>query len=105
MLSKTFFKLPTGHIVTETEMKLAFEIVHGRTYEGNEQEYADWVNSSGVSIDSILYSDEVSIEELARGNCIGPAVRKYIQTYGGGLKDAKNAIDKMRDDVKGSSNA
>ena len=97
MLSKTFFKLPTGHIVTETEMKLAFEIVHGRTYEGNEQEYVDWVNSSGVSIDSILYSDEVSIEELAKGDCIGPAVRKYIQTYGGGLKEAKTAIDKMRD--------
>lgn len=100
MLIKTFFKLPTGHIVTETEMKMAFEIVHGRTYEEDTQGYVDWVNSS-AAIESILYSDKVSIEELAKGNCIGPAVRKYIQTYGGGLKDAKTAIDKMRGVTKG----
>ena len=95
-----FFKISPGCIVTESDMKMAFHITHGYPADKNPQEYNDWVNSSAVSIEEILYADKVTIEELARGNCIGPAVRKYIQKYGGGLKEAKTAIDKMRGEIK-----
>ena len=95
-----FFKINPSAIVTESDMEMAFLITHGYPASQNRQEYNDWVNSSAVSIDEILYADQVTIEELAHGNCIGPAVKKYIQKYGGGLKEAKAAIDKIRDEVQ-----
>lgn len=86
-----YFLLTTGRIVTERDLRIAYEICIGTTPGVHPGHYEEWTHKTYGIIRSIP-KDEISIEQLIKGKCIAEAVRVYSTRNNCSLRDAKNAV-------------
>ena len=89
-----YFKLATGRIVTERDINTAYEVVYGHKAD-NTPHFNDWVNSV-YGIDEVLYKSEITVEQLIKGDAIVEAIRLYKDQHDCTLREAREAIDKIR---------
>lgn len=92
-----YYTLRNGQYVDEIDLHRAYEIVTGKTYTYDSQEYSKWLHSLlGKSIVSVQKSEDMAIEDfLKRGSTIG-AVKVYRERNGCTLREAKDAIDELK---------
>jgi hypothetical protein len=89
-----YYVLITGRIVTERDMRTAYEICNGSRPGIHPGHYEKWMHSIYGVVRSIP-KDEITIEQLVRGNCKIDAIKKYKVMHGCSLSEARDAIDKM----------
>ena len=95
-----YYQLRNGNIVSEYDVNKAFEICTGETYHYTSNAYSKWLYSMlGNSIVKAMRETEVDIAQFLKGNNIIAAVRLYRDTHGCSLREAKEAIDKMREEM------
>ena len=93
-----YYQLRNGNIVAEYEVHKAFEICTGETYHYDSTAYSKWLYSMlGNSIIKAMKETEVDIYQFLKGNNIVAAVRLYRDAHGCTLREAKEAVDKMRE--------
>ena len=93
-----YYQLRNGNIVDEYDVHKAFEICTGETYHYESIAYAKWLYSMlGNSIIKAMRETEVDIAQFIKGNNIIAAVRLYRDVHNCTLREAKDAIDKMRE--------
>lgn len=89
-----YYVLLTGRIVTEYDMRKAYEICNGSAPDVHPGHYEKWMRSI-IGVMRSIPKDEATVEQLARGNCKVEAIRKYKAIHGCTLREAKEAVDKM----------
>jgi hypothetical protein len=89
-----YYLLITGRIVTEHDMRTAYEICNGSAPDVHPGHYEKWLNTV-IGVESVMQKDEVTVEQLVRGDCKHEAIKKYRAIHLCGLREAKEAIDKM----------
>ena len=96
-----YYQLRNGKIVDEYDVHRAFEVCTGETYDYFSNAYSQWLYSMlGNSIVKAMRETEVDMMQFIKGNNIIPAVKLYRETHGCTLREAKDAIDKMREEMK-----
>lgn len=92
-----YYQLRNGNIVAEYELHKAFEICTGETYHYDSMAYSEWLYSLlGNSIVKAMRETEVDIMQFLKGNNPIAAVRLYRDQHCCTLREAKEAIDKIR---------
>ena len=92
-----YYQLRNGNIVNEHDVQKAFEISTGESYHSNYNAYDKWLYSMlGKSIVKAMKETEIDLAQFIRGNNILGAVRLYREQHGCGLREAKDAVDKIR---------
>lgn len=86
-----FYELATGRIVTETDLKLAYEICNGQ--KADERSFRRWVNNCPTKR---IPESEITVERLINGDAFVQAVRLYKEQHNCTLSEAKDACDKIR---------
>ena len=86
-----FYELATGRIVTETDLKLAYEIYTGQ--KADERSFRRWVNNCPTQR---IPEREITVERLINGDAFVQAVRLYKEQHNCTLSEAKDACDKIR---------
>ena len=95
-----YYQLRNGKIVDEYDVHRAFEVCTGETYDYFGNAYSKWLYSMlGNSIVKAMKETEVDIMQFLKGNNIIAAVRLYRETHGCTLREAKDAIDKIREEM------
>lgn len=96
-----YYQLRNGKIVDEYDVHRAFEVCTGETYDYFSNAYSQWLYSMlGNSIVKAMRETEVDMIQLIKGNNFIAAVKLYRETHGCTLREAKDAIDKMRAEMK-----
>lgn len=96
-----YYQLSNGKIVDEYDVHRAFEVCTGETYDYFSNAYSKWLYSLlGNSIIKAMRETEVDIMQFLKGNNIIAAVRLYRETHGCSLREAKEAVDKIRAEMK-----
>lgn len=96
-----YYKLRNGNIVPDYDVHKAFEICTGETYHYDSNAYSKWLYSlMGKSIIKAMNETEMDIEHFIHGNCIIQAIRVYRDRNGCTLREAKDAIDKIRAEMQ-----
>ena len=96
-----YYQLSNGNIVSKYDVEKAFEICTGETYTFDSKEYSKWLYSMlGKSIIKAMKETEVDMMQFVKSNNIIAAVRLYRETHGCSLREAKDAIDKMRAEMQ-----
>lgn len=91
----------TGHIVSECDVKRAYEICTGHTFNGNVSYYRRWANLCPVRR---IPENEITVERLIRGDEFVGAVKLYREKNSCSLLEARDACNKIRNGVDHSSN-
>ena len=100
-MTMLYYQLRNGNIVDEYDMQKAFVIATGGIYHYNSNEYSKWLYSLlGNSIVKAMRETEVDIMQFLKGNNIIAAVRLYRDTHNCTLREAKEAIDKIRTEMQ-----
>lgn len=86
-----FYELATGRIVTETDLKLAYEICNGQ--KADERSFRRWVNNCPTKR---IPESEITVERLINGDAFVQAVRLYKEQHNCTLSEAKDVCDKIR---------
>lgn len=86
-----FYELATGRIVTETDLKLAYEICNGQ--KADERSFRRWVNNCYTKR---IPESEITVERLIKGDAFVQAVKLYKEQHDCTLREAKDACDKIR---------
>lgn len=86
-----FYELATGRIVTETDLKLAYEICNGQ--KANERSFRRWVNNCPTKR---IPESEITVERLINGDAFVQAVKLYKEQHDCTLREAKDVCDKIR---------
>jgi hypothetical protein len=89
-----YFLLTTGRIVTETNLRTAYEICNGSVPGTHPGHYEKWMHEIYGIIRSIP-SDEITIEQLIKGGCVNEAIRVYSRRNGCTLREAMEEVHKM----------
>ena len=89
-----FYELATGRIVTETDLKLAYEIYTGQ--KANERLFRRWVNNCPVRR---IPESEITVKHLIEGDAFVQAVKFYKEQYNCTLREARDACDKIRNEI------
>ena len=86
----------TGHIVTDRDIKLAYEICTGHTFnfECDNANYRRWANLCPVRR---IPENEITVERLIRGDAFVGAVKLYREKNSCSLLEARDACNKIRD--------
>lgn len=96
-----YYTLRNGKIVDEYDLKKAYEIVSGKMFIDDAVGYSKFLYGlCGGSVVKAMNESDVSIEELIHGNAIIQAVRLYREKNGCGLREAKEAVDKIREEMQ-----
>lgn len=96
-----YYQLRNGKIVDEYDIHRAFEVCTGETYDYFNNAYSKWLYSLlGKSIVKAMKETEVDMMQFIKGNNIIAAVRLYREAHGCTLREAKEAIDKIRAEMK-----
>ena len=96
-----YYQLRNGKIVDEYDVHRAFEVCTGETYDYFSNAYSKWLYSLlGNSIVKAMKETEVDMIQFIKGNNIIAAVRLYREANGCSLREAKEAIDKIREEMK-----
>lgn len=94
-----YYLLMTGRIVTERDMRTAYEIAFGGDANVHKTHYEKWVKSV-KGIRATMSKSEITIEQLIKGNCIVEAVRIYKDQHDCTLREAKYAVDKIKAEME-----
>lgn len=88
----------TGHIVSEYDLKRAYEICtgHAFNFNGNVSHYRRWANLCPVRR---IPENEITVERLIRGGALVGAVKLYREKNSCSLLEARDACNKIRDDM------
>lgn len=89
-----YYLLVSGRIVTERDLRTAYEICKGCAPGVHPGHYEEWMHSIHGIIRSIP-RDEITIEQLLRGDCKVEAIKLYRDVHGCTLREARDAINKM----------
>ena len=89
----------TGRIVTDRDIKLAYEICTGHTFnfEHDDANYRRWVNLCPIRR---IPDSEITVEKLILGNAFASAVILYKRQHNCTLKEARDACIKLCADRK-----
>ena len=98
-----YYLLATGRIVTERQMKLAFEIVHGENANEDPFDYKVWLDTI-VGVEEAIPEKNMTITELIKGDAFVEAVKLYRKTYNCTLAEARQAVIEIQTEM-GHANA
>ena len=87
-----YYMLWSGRIVSEREMRSAYEIATGGLAEAHPTNYKKWIQSMH-GIAKIIPANEITIEQLVDGNYV-EAVKLYRERNNCTLREAKETLDK-----------
>lgn len=93
-----YYLLVTGRIVTERDLRTAYEICVGSVPGIHPGHYEEWIHSVHGIIRSIP-KDEISVEQLLKGNCKVEAIKTYRDMHKCTLREAKEAVDKIETEL------
>jgi hypothetical protein len=91
-----YYLLTSGRIVTESDLHTAYEICNGSVPGVHPGHYEKWVHEIYGIVRSIP-KDEISVEQLLDGRCYVEAVKMYRDNHQCTLREAKDAVDKMKE--------
>lgn len=89
-----YFLLTTGRIITETNLRTAYEICNGSVPGTHPGHYEEWIHQVYGIVRSIP-SDEITIEHLIKGGCTNEAIRVYSRRNRCTLREARYAVYKV----------
>ena len=93
-----YYQLRNGNILPEYDFHKAYEITTGKIYRYDSVEYSKWLFSLlGNPIVKAMNEWEIDIQQFIKGNNIVAAVRLYREQHRCSLREAKEAVDKMRE--------
>jgi hypothetical protein len=95
-----YYLLTTGKIVTEKDMKLAFEIIYGENANESPISYYDW-RDSVCGVEAVICDKNITVEELIKGDAFVDAVILYSKMHGCTLKEARMVVAEIRDEMEG----
>ena len=85
----------TGHIVTDRDIKLAYEICTGHTFNFTDDHYRRWANFCPIQR---IPDSKITVEKLIEGNAFVAAVVLYKKQNNCTLREARDACIKLRAD-------
>lgn len=92
-----YYILRSGTLVDEYDLQKAYEINTGNCYRYDDPAYSRWLYSlCGNSIISVKKDCEMTIDDFLASGSVIKAVREYRKRNGCTLREAKEAVDKMR---------
>ena len=71
-----YYLLATGRIVSERQMKLAFEIVNGEEADKDPLDYNVWLNTI-IGVEEAIPANRMTVQELIKGDAFAEAVMLY----------------------------
>ena len=85
----------TGHIITDRDIKLAYEICTGHTFnfEHDDANYRRWANLCPIQR---IPDSKITVEKLIEGNAFVSAVLLYKQQNNCTLREARDACAELR---------
>lgn len=86
----------TGHIVTDSKVKLAYEICTGHTFNFTSDHYRRWANLCPIRR---IPNSKITVEKLIEGNAFIDAVVLYRKQNNCTLREAKDACIKLRKEI------
>lgn len=89
-----YYLLITGRIVTERDLRMAYEICNGCTPGIHPGHYEEWIHSI-YGIRKSIPKNEMSIAQLVKSGNKVEAVKLYREINKCSLFEAKEAVDKM----------
>ena len=89
-----YYLLATGRIVTERDLRTAYEICMGSVPGTHPGHYEEWTHSIYGIVRSIP-KNEITIQQLLRGNCKVEAIIVYRDMHNCTLREAKEAVDRI----------
>ena len=91
-----YYLLTTGRIITERDLHTAYEICNGSVPGVHPGHYEKWIHEIYGIVRSIP-KEEMDVEQLLEGGCYAEAVKMYRDDNKCTLREAKEAIDKMKE--------
>ena len=96
-----YYTLKNGRVVSECDVQKAYEITTGKTYMYDNPECVRWLYSlCGNSIVRARKKEDMTIEDFLDNGLIIEAVRLYRVQNDCSLREAKDAIDLIREQMK-----
>ena len=92
-----YYLLTTGRIVTERDLHTAYEICNGSVPGTHPGHYEKWIHEIYGIVRS-MPKEEVSVEDLIDGKCEIEAIKMYRENHKCTLREAKDAIDKIKEE-------
>lgn len=89
-----YYLLVTDRIVTEQDLRMAYEISCGSIPGIHPGHYEEWKKEAYGIVRSIP-ENEITVEQLVEGKCLTCAVKKYSKLNGCSIQEAKEAICKL----------
>ena len=85
----------TGRIVTDRDIKLAYEICTGRTFnfDCDNANYRRWANLCTIQR---IPDSKITVEKLIEGNAFADAVVLYRKQNNCTLREARDVCTKLR---------
>lgn len=87
------YELATGHIVTEDNLKLAYEVCRGKKANEDSTSYRKW--KSYLSIKPIS-DDEITVEQLIKGDAFVQACMLYRDQHKCTLAEAREVCIQIK---------
>ena len=89
-----YYLLVTDRIVTEYDLRFAYEITCGSFPGIHPGHYEKWKQEAYGIVRSIP-EEEITVEQLVEGKCLVAAVEKYSKLYSCSIQEAQEAIYKL----------
>ena len=93
-----YYLLVTGRIVTEHDLRTAYEICIGSVPGIHPGHYEEWKHSTHGIVRSIP-KNEISIKQLLKGSCKVEAIKAYRDMHKCTLREAKEAVDNIEKEM------
>lgn len=93
-----YYLLITGRIVTERDLRTAYEICIGSVPGIHPGHYEEWMHSVHGIIRSIP-KNEISVAQLVKGHCKVEATLLYRELHNCTLREAKEAVDNIEKEM------
>lgn len=94
-----YFELATGHIVPEEKIELAYEICTGGKANDNPRHFTDWVNMH-CSWNRIFNEDEITVEQLIKGDAFVDACKVYRDQHKCTLAEAREVCTQIKKEME-----
>ena len=96
MMNTKYYRLTTGRIIDEYNLRTAFEITTGLSSISNEAMYSRWKNRiMTLSVEKVMRPCLATIEEIIDCGQIILAMKVYRDLYNTSLPEAREAVYKM----------
>jgi hypothetical protein len=95
---RMYYLLVSGRIITERDLRMAYEICKGCVPGVHPGHYEEWMHSVHGIIRSIP-KNEITIKQLLKGDCKVEAIKTYRDMHKCTLREAKEAVDKIETEL------